>query len=556
MTILLTKAVRAGGVILASGSTQTLDAAVEGQLVHNGSATYVSDPSTALNDVPVTASKTLTGRIKVSGAQDAINLGRKSVATAVAGVVGGGLDIANTAGKLVSDFVGTKWAVTVGTPTVTRDVTGFDASGNRTGLVSRTGQASMLQIVPTATGDEVRLPYGSLNIALNGRAGLWVHCANVTGYDSGAGPTTGRINMVLSTNAVSVGNGAALSWSIEGQLREGWNFLKFVQKGAVYNNATNLQISSNVFTGAHPYGTGVSYNGTAADSEIGSADLRSIAISFQSCVGWTITLDSIWTGFAGKAAFVIGCDQAAQSCVDVALPIFQQYGWRGYVCSPRGVLANPTTAAYANMIADPIYADIASARVAYPVLGTLYDAGWDVINHTMTHRSQGYLTNPAEVQLEVDRARAWATSGGLIRGSEFYASPNSSTSRLSEKVIAGCGIVLQRHAKKINNTLTAWGFDNPNYLGSHDWGSSSTGQSLAILYNVIDNVCRYGDVYWPFWHNIRTLGDPGDGSGIYAVDGQNIYASNFRLACAYMKAKIDAGEASGVYSPTELYYGV
>ena len=66
MTILLTKAVRAGGVILASGSTQTLDAAVEGQLVHNGSATYVSDPSTALNYVPVTASKTLPGVIEFS----------------------------------------------------------------------------------------------------------------------------------------------------------------------------------------------------------------------------------------------------------------------------------------------------------------------------------------------------------------------------------------------------------------------------------------------------------------------------------------------------------
>lgn len=65
MTILLTKAVRAGGVILASGSTQTLDAAVEGQLVHNGSATYVSDPATALNDVPVTASKTLPGGIEL-----------------------------------------------------------------------------------------------------------------------------------------------------------------------------------------------------------------------------------------------------------------------------------------------------------------------------------------------------------------------------------------------------------------------------------------------------------------------------------------------------------
>lgn len=477
----------------------------------------------------------------------------------VAGVARPGLRRASNPGTIVSDFVGTKWTTagggaTGGTPTIVTDYTGYTGS-SRTGVVSRTGQYSMMQVTPTGTADSVRLAYGAVNVALSGRIGLWVHCANVTGYDTGAGPSAGRIRLDISTNAASIGNGGRVEWTIEGQLREGWNFLKFVMKGNAFNNAANLQAGANVFTGVHPYGVGCSILGTGADSEFGTANARSLMITFSNCVGWTITLDSLWTGFSSQAAVVLGCDQAAQSCADIALPLFQQYGWKGYVCSPRGVLPNPTTDTYANMAADPTYADMVSARTAYPVLGTLYDAGWDVINHTWTHRSMGYLSSAGEIQMEIERARAWLAGSGMPRGGEFYASPNSSTSRLSEAVIAGCGMSLQRHAKKINNSLTPWGFDNPNYLGAHDIGNSSTGQSLPILQNQVDVIERYGDVYWPFWHVIRTLGDPGDASGIYNLDNLNIYASNFRAFCAYIRQRELAGGLV-VVNPTQLYYGV
>lgn len=477
----------------------------------------------------------------------------------VAGAVRQALARSSNPGTIVSDFVGTKWtaagggAVT-GTPTIVTDYTGYDAAGARTGVVSRTGQAATMRVTPTATGDAVRLAFGAVNVPLNGRIGLWVHCANVTGYDTGVGPTAGRIRLDISTNAASIGNGARVGWTIEGQLREGWNWLKFVQKGSNFNSATNAQVGANVFTGAHPYGIEVTTLGTGADSEIASANARSLMITFVSCTGWVITLDSLWTGFSSRAVVVPGCDQAAQSCVDIALPLFAQYGWKGYVCSPRGVLANPTTATYADMVADASYADMVSARTTYPVLGTLYDAGWDVINHSWTHRSLGYLTSAGEIQMEIERSRAWLVGSAMPRGGEFYASPASNSSRLSEAVVSGCGMALQRHGKKINNSLTPWGFDNPGYLGSHDIGNATTGQSLAILQNVLDNCERYGDVYWPFWHVIRTLGDPGDASGIYAVDNLNIYASNWRAFMVHIRAREQAGGVV-VLSPSQLYYG-
>lgn len=65
MTILLSQAVRVGGTVLAAGTTQTLAADIEADLVHRKMATYTSDPATALNDVPVKANvNPLTGKIQ------------------------------------------------------------------------------------------------------------------------------------------------------------------------------------------------------------------------------------------------------------------------------------------------------------------------------------------------------------------------------------------------------------------------------------------------------------------------------------------------------------
>lgn len=75
MTILLTQAVRVGGSILAAGTTQTLDAALEGDLVTRRMATYVSDPATELNGVPVTANVNhLTGGGEFSAGATSIDL--------------------------------------------------------------------------------------------------------------------------------------------------------------------------------------------------------------------------------------------------------------------------------------------------------------------------------------------------------------------------------------------------------------------------------------------------------------------------------------------------
>ena len=72
MTILLTQATRIAGTPVAAGTQQTLEASLEADLVARKMATYISDPATALSDVPVMVRKTLTGRIEFLAGDNAV----------------------------------------------------------------------------------------------------------------------------------------------------------------------------------------------------------------------------------------------------------------------------------------------------------------------------------------------------------------------------------------------------------------------------------------------------------------------------------------------------
>ena len=68
MTITLTTATRIGGAVVASGTTDTYDPAIEADLVSRGMATYVSRQGVMDTGVPVTVvSNPLTGGSKLSG---------------------------------------------------------------------------------------------------------------------------------------------------------------------------------------------------------------------------------------------------------------------------------------------------------------------------------------------------------------------------------------------------------------------------------------------------------------------------------------------------------
>jgi len=88
MTILLTKPLRVGGVELASGTTQTLGASLEADVVARGWATYTTDPMVGRTVPVVATTDPVTGGSTLSGPTSTLKL--PAGETDLSGGVGGG----------------------------------------------------------------------------------------------------------------------------------------------------------------------------------------------------------------------------------------------------------------------------------------------------------------------------------------------------------------------------------------------------------------------------------------------------------------------------------
>lgn len=463
------------------------------------------------------------------------------------------LKYANTAGKMVSDFGGTAWAASTGAPALVRDWTGYDVSGTPTGVISRTGIPKMLKWPVAATSERIALAAGAINVPCAGKIGIWVYVENMAGYGPGETLVNGNIMIELSTNAAGYGQCYTVTWN-SNQLREGWNFLKFVAATTMTaatiagdaNVGINGEANGTSYCGPHPFGMITGPFGDGSNGNIVANNLRGMAITASNLVGCTLYFDSIWTGFAGKAVFVPMIDQLTSDVLTEVLPIMQANGWQITAMAPRDVWVSGAT----------IGGNYGDLTYEYAAGAAVYQAGWDIINHTMSHRRLGDMTAPEDIHYEVEFARAWNCGQGYRRGSEFYASPQSSSSRLSDKIIEAAGFKLQRHARKVNVSVTPWGVDNLNQIGAMDLGNQTTGQKASKIKKCIDTICRYGDAFFPFWHFCRVLGDPATGEGVYTSDNLQIYKTNLQQVFDYMAVKIQNGEAYGVISTSQFYYGI
>lgn len=460
-------------------------------------------------------------------------------------------------GNVVTNFLSGLWTANVGSPTVSQ-VTGYDANGNVTGLKSRTGQLSMLLVQPTVdTTTRIQLNTPSTNLltpALAGRLGLWVYIEPAASN----GSVGFRIEAEMSTQVGATGtaNGLMVQFA-PNCLREGWNFLTFVMR-----DFRAYQTGQNVIED-HPLGVIPNVYGTGADANILANPITFLRFNIvgAGATGSKIYFDSLWTDFASRPQVILGCDGGIND-VEIALPIFKQYGWIGYTAFPYRIWES------GSKIISNLNSNVSPDGYA------LYGEGWDFTNHTANHLRNGDLTTAPEVDYELTVAQAWQNALGFVRGAEFYVSPQSSTSRLAEKVISGLGYKLQRHALHRNNHVTPFGLDNPSHLGSYDIGNAAgsvivvqqttnaattgiTGgfQRFSRIKRAIDVAIAYGYADFPFWHGITTVGDDGSGEQLTG-DNLLIYASAFVKMCEYIREKELAGEIEVCRGMTGFYYGV
>ena len=389
--------------------------------------------------------------------------------------------------------------------------TGFDSNGAVTGIRSRTGQAEMLKVVcnnNTATNITLGTPGTNiLTTALAGKFMLVVYLEIQPGYEAG-GTVTGNLGVELSTDAGGAyTNCCYVGWN-SNQLREGWNVLKFVMRDPLAYQ------TSSPTTEYHPFGISAQCFGNGSAANIVANAITRIRLTTQNLNGATLYFDSCWTGWDTQAQIVLGCDASGADLLAYGLPRFLEKGWLGYVAVPARVWASGSK----------ILSDMGTEKAN---LTTIYQAGWDCINHTVNHIANGALTSAAEIDYEVAGVQPVYADSGARRGNEFYASPQSSSSRLAEAVIRNRGFKLQRHARHSNVSVTPWGVDNPHHLGAIDMGHISAGgvssasgagsssvagfQTLTKLKRFVDVLEAYGDTGFPFWHGITTLGDTGTG---------------------------------------------
>lgn len=414
----------------------------------------------------------------------------------------------------------------------------------------------MLKVVPAAnTTEQIRLQTFATNMvtpSLNGKFGLWVYVALQPGYQVGGTPA-GTITVELTTNAATMSNGLGVGFNTN-QIREGWNFLTFVMRDfEAYQPASGV-------TEYHPFGVSASGYGSAADANILTTPLARLQISWANMLGAELYFDSIWTDFECQAQMVMGYD-GGSNFLTIAKPIMDEFGIVGYCAQPYNTVDSGTSnnTVQANLMSN----SFAEALAAYA-------DGWDSINHTVTHPSVGGMSSEAAIVYQLEQARAWQIEMGLIRGSEFYASPQSSSSRLSEAVIKGMGFKLQRHARRAWTPITPWGLDNTHHVGGLDIGSAVSGGVATVTGGVSGSVsgwqafskCRraidiaeaYGQTVHVFWHGVTSTGDTGSGEDATG-DDLLVTTSAFRKFCEYAATRRAAGALTICDGYTGFWYG-
>lgn len=439
-------------------------------------------------------------------------------------------------GRMFRDFsAGILGTVSAAASTVT-NYTGYDGSNIALAVQSKTGLPSMTKIVITNDANQ-QFEITSANmgsVTTSGLIGLWIY----VDLTNKVGGTTARYLMDISNQTALFSTYVRAQVTGPNQLRHGWNFVVYKQLTDIASTPASL---------SHFNGLTVTKFSTGANGDMLLSPLQYMQLTFINMNGCTVYLDSLWTDFAAQPQIVLGTDQATVDCVDYALPIFQSYGWKGYSASTFRVWTSGST----------IIGDWNTPAGGTEYLETLYAAGWDAINHSTNHLAPATLTAP-EIRYEVQASRSWLLTRGGVRGSEFYASPQSSTSILSERIISEAGFLLQRHGLngKPNIQITQFGLDNASSVGAIDMSNATVGfQKYSLIKAYIDMCVAYGASVFLFWHGITTLGDSGTGEDLTGNDLQ-ITKSAFEKTCAYIRSLETASTVAVSDGITGFYYGV
>lgn len=416
----------------------------------------------------------------------------------------------------------------------TNDVTNIDnTTGLPTGPVSPDG-TSLLKKFEILTNGNVGIKKVGMSVNINGMIGFWVYIGK---------PTNNTVKMHIGVSTSGTGPANDFNFTNNAVFPDQWNFIVIARSADATSN-TNVE--------AHPFGIVESiYDYTQCRFK--SQPITRIDITCEDMAGSVLYFASTMYDWETMPQFVLGGDSSGQYTRDIVLPKFKQYGWVGYIAETFRLASGEVTdwGAY--------------GTTTY--LDEVYDAGWDIVSHTVNHlnATAAYPTNAGMARYEAVASKSWLASLGYTRGNEFYVSPQGATNKLVSTVVKNAGYVLQRHGSHDVTQVTPYGVMNPEHIGSLDIGGNGWlyGATAPYQYNYaqidnlkiwVDMVIKYKGTAFPFWHVVRTLGDTGDGRGV-PPDSITMYKSTFELFMDYVATKESQGLCRVVDGFTGFNYG-
>jgi peptidoglycan/xylan/chitin deacetylase (PgdA/CDA1 family) len=221
------------------------------------------------------------------------------------------------------------------------------------------------------------------------------------------------------------------------------------------------------------------------------------------------SFDDLRTDAEGKAKVIIAFDDGSDGQINKAYPIMAGNGQRGaafVISSSIGI----------------------SERMTLANLTTLRDAGWDISNHTATHKNLT-LVSQEEMEADIDGGYDWLVANGFINTAKFFAYPYGG---YNDAVVAK---VKERHVlARGPGGITYAHFWIQNYYDLqfklNCYGVTNT-TSVATVEAQINGAIESGGLLILVFHQIVDSD---------ATAGQYLTA-DFQIISNYLKTKQDAG---------------
>jgi len=164
-----------------------------------------------------------------------------------------------------------------------------------------------------------------------------------------------------------------------------------------------------------------------------------------------------------------------------ALPAFNAAGMKGYIA----------------LIGASALIAAGGANLAR--LDALYAAGWDMLNHGVTHTNLVGMTS-AQMRAEVEPNRD-AIGARWPRGANIFVTPNNGINEMIASYLESIGTVWCRNgvSNRRNTSMAVIGLDRPVWLGGEVCDNPFT---LARMRAALSSTIKYGETIHMYAHNI------------------------------------------------------